>query len=97
MLGRITRRSVRVQQVRKPQVHPVHRGDEEEERNHDRDRRELQREEERIPELGVVEDLSVGGEAVGVAVLEAELCGRGQRQEEIEEPDGDPEPARFGH
>ena len=70
-------------QPRQLQVHPVERRHEEEQADHDRLEREAERELERRPELRVVEDEAVRGEAAALPrlrVLDAEEERREQRE-----------------
>jgi hypothetical protein len=80
-------------QARQLQVHPVDRGDEEEQTHCDGLEREPEREFDGRPELRVVEDEVVRGDAAalpGLLVLDAEQERRDQRDQEVRAADEQP-------
>ena len=81
-------------QARQLQVHPVDGRHEEDEPDRDRLQREPERDLDRRPELRVVQDHAVGGEAAalpGLRVLQAEEQGRDQRDEEVDRAEHEPD------
>jgi hypothetical protein len=74
-------------------VHPVDGGDEDQEADRNSEERELERLPERVAELRIFEDELVGGEAVALDLLQAELRRGRKGHQEVESRQADPEPA----